>query len=105
MRSGVEKGFVEENPGIDPHHIHSYYPQFLSSFLTKHSTLAICFHGGTISFKTREKGRGAIWESTGSYISLVLLGWGRCVLSVGGRQVKGGRGEHPHPQQAGPKIL
>ncbi len=23
---------------------------------------------------TREKGRGAIWESTGSYISLVLLG-------------------------------
>jgi hypothetical protein len=20
---GVEKGFVQENPGIDPHHIHS----------------------------------------------------------------------------------
>jgi hypothetical protein len=24
----------------------------------------------------REKGRGAIWESTGSYLSLVLLGRG-----------------------------
>jgi hypothetical protein len=28
------------------------------------------------SNKTREKGRGAIWESTGSYILLILLGEG-----------------------------
>jgi hypothetical protein len=55
----------------------------------------------------REKGRGAIWEySTGSYLSLVLLGRGWCGVTrmVGIDGVKVG-GRAPKPQQAGLKIL
>jgi hypothetical protein len=56
---------------------------------------------------TREKGRGAIWESTGSYFSLVLLvgnGGGDVTRGKGVDRVEGGMGEQPHPQKAGPKI-
>jgi hypothetical protein len=53
--------------------------------------------------RSREKGRGATWWSTGSYISLVLLErrW------KGERGVGIGNGHAPPvplPQQAGPKI-
>ncbi len=58
---------------------------------------------------TSEKGRGAKWESTGSFLSLVLLvrgcrGWGGWVEGVD-RMQAGGEGVHcaSQPQQAGPK--
>jgi hypothetical protein len=50
----------------------------------------------------REKGKGAIWEySTGSYLSLVLLGrgWRGVTRVVGIDRVKVG-GRAPNPQQA-----
>ena len=56
----------------------------------------------------REKGRGAMDWSTGSYISLVLLGrsaGGDIIRVEGEGRVKGvGHGLDPHPKQAEPKI-
>ncbi len=54
--------------------------------------------------KTREKEIEAMWESTGRQGG-EGVGGGAVSPVDGVNKVKGGRGEHPHPQQAGLKIL
>ncbi len=61
-----------------------------------------------IQYISQRRGRGAVWESSGCYISVILLDKGelrgRRISNGWGRQCEMVRACTPHPQQAGPKI-
>ncbi len=64
-----------------------YVGSFRGIYCTEKKIYLQLTHRETVVEGTREKGRGVIDLSTGSYISLVLLWrwWGRCNSSRGGR--------------------